>query len=205
MKRSMLAVAGLVLTVAGASVAHAQATTASPAKPMSFGISAGLSLPNGDASDAWDTGFHVNGLADYRLSSLPLSIRGELGWQSLSGKSASFSDGTTSFSAKLANPNMITLTGNLLYHFPVAATTTVRPYLIGGLGMYNYKAGGSFSSTDFGSGSATERRTKFGLNGGIGTTFQLGTMSTFAEARFHNVFEEGGSIRMIPISFGIMF
>jgi hypothetical protein len=30
-------------------------------------------------------------------------------------------------------------------------------------------------------------------------------MSTFAELRIHNVFADGGSLRVVPLSFGIMF
>ena len=173
-------------------------------KPTSVGISAGLTSPTGDAGDAWDSGFHVNGMVDFMMGTSPLSFRGELGWQSLSGKSASFSSGGTTVSAKVDNPNMVTVTGNALYHFPVSSTNTMRPYLLGGLGIYNYKAGGSFSGggADI---SGSERRTKFGLNGGIGSTFQLSGFQTFAEARYHYVFEDGGSLQLIPISFGIMF
>jgi len=204
MQRSALVVAALALAAGAASTARAQATSSTMSKPTSVGISAGLTIPTGDAGDAWDSGFHVNGMVDFMMGTSPFSLRGELGWQSLSGKSATVSDGTTTVTAEVANPNMITVSGNALYHFPVSSTNTTRPYLIGGAGIYNYKAGGTVSGGGA-SVSGSERRTKFGLNGGIGATFQLSGFQTFAEARYHHVFEEGGSIQLIPISFGIMF
>ena len=203
MKRNVLAVAAVVFTVAGASAAQAQAPLA---KPITFGASAGLSMPNGDISDGYNTGFHITGLADHKLAAAPVSIRGELSFQSIGGKEF----GIPGASMKLDNMSMLMVTGNAVYHFAVAPKTPVRPYLIGGLGMYNYKGGLTMSSIDPSTGqvttiSASDRMTKLGLNGGIGTGFQLGTMSTFAELRIHNVFADGGSLRVVPLSFGIMF
>ncbi|MFL5577874.1 MAG: hypothetical protein ACJ79S_18115 [Gemmatimonadaceae bacterium] len=206
MKRTVLAVAAVALSVAGASTAHAQASLV---RPVSFGVSAGAALPNGDISDGYDAGFHVTGLMAVKPALLPLSFRGELGYDAIAGKAASVNYGTGSFSGKTANMGMIVGSANVLYNFGMAASP-VRPYVIGGAGVYNYKVGGSFSYTDPQTGqtvnmSATERQTKFGINGGLGMTFNLGAMSTFAEARFHNAFADGGSVRFIPITFGIMF
>jgi len=207
MKRTTLAVAALVLTAVGASAARAQSAAASP---VHFGLSAGGTLTSGDLSDSHNSGFNVNGLLEFRGMSSPLALRAEVGYQNLAGKSVSFTDpdfGT--FSAKADNASIISGTANGVFGFPTAPTTTVRPYLIGGLGVYSAKSGGSVSG-DLGEFSGSERITKFGINGGIGTTFQLSGFNTFIEARYHHVFskdDEDGTpnIQFIPISFGIMF
>jgi hypothetical protein len=72
----------------------------------------------------------------------------------------------------------------------------VKPYLSGGLGMYNTKVE-AFGEED----SATD----VGLNGGVGLEFTLTGMSTFVEARYVHIFTEGEATQIIPITFGIMF
>ena len=206
MKRSIL-VAVLALTAAGASAAQAQNTTASP---VHFGLSAGGTLTTGDLSDSHNSGFNIAGLLEFRGMASPFALRAEVGYHGLGGKSVSFTDpdlGT--FSAKAEDLSMIEATANGVYSFPTKGTSSVRPYLIGGGGVYSFKAGGS-ASGDFGSVSASDRLTKFGVNGGIGTTFALSGFNTFAEVRYHYVFskdDEDGTpnIQFIPLSFGIMF
>lgn len=206
MKRSIL-VAVLALTAAGASAAQAQNTTDSP---VHFGLSAGGTLTSGDISDSHNSGFNIAGLLEFRGVASPFALRAEVGYHGLGGKSVSFSDpdfGTVS--AKVDGLSMITATANGVYSFPTAATSSVRPYLIGGGGIYNFKNGASVTG-DLGEFSGSERLTKFGLNGGLGTTFQLSGFNTFAEVRYHYVFskndEEGTpNVQIIPLSFGIMF
>ena len=204
MKRSTLAVAAAALVV-GASGAQAQS-----ASPAHFGISAGATIPTGDLSDSHNAGFNIQGLVEFRGMASPLAFRGEVGYHALDGKSVTVFDPTFgTLSAKADNLGMVMGTANGVFSFPTAATATVRPYVIGGAGIYNFKVGGSFSS-DLGSASGSERQTKFGINGGIGTTFQLSGFNTFAEARYHYVFAkdsdtEQTNLQLIPISFGIMF
>lgn len=206
MKRSTLTIAALVLAAAGASSAQAQSAAASPAH---FGLSAGGTLTAGDLSDSHNSGFNLNGMVEFRGAASPTAFRAEVGYHGLAGKSVSFTDPSFgTFSAKADNLSMITGTANGVFGF-TAPTATVRPYLIAGLGVYNFKSGGSFTS-NLGSASGSERLTKFGLNGGIGTTFQLSGFNTFAEARYHFVFSKNdndgtSNLQFIPISFGIMF
>jgi hypothetical protein len=95
-------------------------------------------------------------------------------------------------------------TANALYAFPSASPA--RPYVVGGVGLYNSKA-----SID-GLGS-TESQTKFGLNAGAGFDFGLGSANLFAEGRFHMIMkaipdgttgdEKAGY--MIPLTVGLRF
>jgi len=52
-----------------------------------------------------------------------------------------------------------------------------------------------------------DSETKFGINAGAGFTVPVGRGSTrlFGEARFHNVFTEGESLNLLPLTVGIMF
>ncbi|HEX3159321.1 MAG TPA: outer membrane beta-barrel protein [Gemmatimonadaceae bacterium] len=174
-----LALAALALTVA---------TSSAEAQRPKIGISGGVSVPNGDLADGTKTGYNVNLGVEFKPPVFPLGIRVEGLLNQLSGEEIDF--GGESF----AIPDLRVLggTANVVYQFPGIA---VKPYLIGGVGMYNSKLKG-----------ADEGSTDFGINGGVGLKFSLGAIETYAEARMHNIFGEGdGSARIIPISFGILF
>jgi hypothetical protein len=74
----------------------------------------------------------------------------------------------------------------------------VRPYIIGGGGIYNERC------------DQCEAQTKFGINGGVGITVPLSGFSTMIEARYHLIFDsdsEAGTSNssFIPISVGLHF
>jgi len=87
--------------------------------------------------------------------------------------------------------NLIIGTANALYNFTTSAEARIRPYVIGGAGIY---ANGG---------------TDFGINAGAGATFPLGVGDSparaFAEARFHAIFAEGNTVSQLPLTAGIMF
>lgn len=176
MKRSF-AVGTLALTVAIAAAAPAQAQ-----RRTSVGFAAGASVPVGDLGDATSTGFHVLGtLLVSGTATTPVGVRIDGMYNSLSGKSQG------------PDLNIWSVNGNLVYAFPGGLTAT--PYLIAGAGWYNSKAdeSGAESSNDI------------GINAGIGARFALSGFSTFVEVRFHNIFTEGNSAQIIPLTFGILF
>ena len=70
------------------------------------------------------------------------------------------------------------------------AGSDFRPYLLGGVGLYNYKLEGD----DVPDG-LTDSESDFGLSGGLGLTYTLGQVGVFAEGRFHNVFTSEEDIR----------
>jgi opacity protein-like surface antigen len=184
MKRSAFAVAAIALALtASASSAQAQ-------RPVSFGIAAGAAVPTGDLGDATSLGYNVTGSIGYSLPAMPLSFRVDGMFNQLSGKE---------FSPDVTGPDLriMGLTANAAYTLPGVA---VRPYVIAGAGMYSSKADvdGAESSNDM------------GVNAGLGVRFALGGLSTYAEARFHNVFVkddlgEKHNVQFSPISFGIQF
>lgn len=88
-------------------------------------------------------------------------------------------------------------TGNVVYSFSVSDETRFRPYLIGGGGVYNFNPDDDFIDSS----------TEFGINAGAGFTVPIGQGATrlFGEARFHNIFTEGESTNLLPVSIGVMF
>lgn len=155
--------------------AHAQRRT-------SIGIAAGATVPIGDLGDATSTGFHVLGtLAVSGSAGAPIGFRVDGMYNSLSGKDSG------------PGVNIWTVNGNLVFAFPGGMTAT--PYIIGGAGWYSTKA----------DESGAESISDLGINVGIGARFALSGFSTFAEARFHNVFSDPNSLQIIPLTFGILF
>jgi Outer membrane protein beta-barrel domain len=176
--------AGAVVVAAmlgGTSAAMAQSSSSAR-----FGVSGGLTLPIGDLGDGYGTGFNIQGHASIKPSAFPLSLRGDLGLITLSGKTVN-AGGITGSNPSLT---LFTVNGNAIYNFESSKDATFVPYVIGGAGIYS-------GNRSFG--------THFGINGGGGVTFKLAGFDAFVEGRFHNVFGDGGSARLIPISFGIMF
>ena len=76
-------------------------------------------------------------------------------------------------------------------------TSAFRPYVLGGVGLYNYKLEGD----DVPDG-LTDSESDFGLSGGLGMTYDLGQVGVFAEGRFHHVFTSEEDIQFIPVLVG---
>jgi opacity protein-like surface antigen len=175
-----LVVAGLLMAGVGA----AQAQT-----PVTFGLGGGATIPLGSSSDVLKTGWTGLVLVQFKPAASPVGFRIDGQYQELKTKADAAFDGKS---------QMINGTANVVYSFPVAAETKVRPYLIGGGGIYNAKAK---PTTGESLGSAT----KFGINAGAGFDFALSGATIFLEGRFHNVFADGGSTKFVPIALGVKF
>ncbi len=176
-KNIALTFAVLAALAAASSMSSAQST-----KPISLGISAGAAIPVGNLADDYNTGW--NGTVSLGLNSVgtPLGLRIDGMYNSFSAK-----DGIALRDTKIAGAN-----ANLVYALP---GTGIRPYLIGGAGIYGLKY--DDPSRDW--------ETKLGLNGGIGASFPLSGFNTFVEARLHHVFSDDYSTQFIPVTFGISF
>lgn len=191
MKRSVFGVAMALALVATA--ANAQSVVPA-AKPVSFGIAGGLSMPTGDFGDVAKSGYNVSGLLQFQQPTWPVAIRIEGQFQDFSGKDA-FEGASAKSIGGLANA---------LFYVPTKST--VRPYLTGGLGFFHLKMdAGDACSSEFGADECTDSSNKFGFDFGAGLEFQLSGMSTFIEANWQSVQTEGAATRMIPIRVGIKF
>ncbi len=152
---------------------------------VSVGVFAGGSIPTGEFADFASTGWHVGGLLEWNSPTAPFGARIDAAYHSFGD--ADIED---------VSPSIVNATINALFKFPT--TSTVRPYIIGGGGVYNVRCNGC------------ESQTKLGINGGAGINVPLSGFSTFIEARFHMIFDsddEAGiaNSTFIPISVGIHF
>jgi opacity protein-like surface antigen len=180
----------LFLTAAVAAATPAAAQDAAAVRPMTFGVSGGLTLPIGDLGDAVGSGFNAGAHLAFKPATFPFGVRVEGQFNRFAYEETLASDG---------NLQIISGTANAVFGVP-AASSAFRPYIIGGIGVYNSKS--SFE-TVVGDGSSSD--TNFGLNGGAGIEFGLSGLSTFIEARFNTIFTEGSKTNFIPITFGIKF
>jgi opacity protein-like surface antigen len=180
MKRSVFGVAMALALVATA--ANAQSVVPA-AKPVSFGIAGGMSVPTGDFGDGFKSGYNVSGLVQFQQPTWPVALRIEAQYQDFGAK------GGVDASAK-------TIGGlaNVIYAFPTKST--VRPYVTGGLGYFHLKM-------DMGDVSGSDN--KFGFDFGAGLDFQLSGMNTFIEANWQSVRAEGAAMNQIPLRVGIRF
>ena len=185
MTRSLLSAAALLaFSLAAAAPARAQAHV---------GISAGASVPTGDFGKAADTGFNLNGLVDVAPPLSPIGFRAEAGWNG--------------FKLQGSNANIISGTGNIVLTTP-SVLMVAKPYLIGGIGVYNMR----FSSSDQAviqilGGTGSDSQTSVGFNGGVGFKSSLGGLGAFLEARFVSISGKNGGTNTtyVPVTFGLTF
>ncbi len=175
MRKIHFAAAAIAALALSASTSSAQST-----KPVSIGISVGAAIPVGELGNDYKTGY--NGTVSLGLNSAgsPVGFRIDGMYNKLSTKDE--------FS--LPDITLTSANANIVYALPGVG---IRPYLIGGAGIYGYKLDVSGAKTN----------TDFGLNGGIGAAFPLSGFTTFVEARYHHIFTEGIATQFIPVTFGI--
>ncbi len=180
MKRSVFGVAMALALVATA--ANAQSLVPA-AKPVSFGIAGGMSMPTGDFGNGFKSGYNVSGLLQFQQPSWPVALRVEAQYQDFGAKGG-------------ADASIKTIGGlaNLIYAFPTKST--VRPYVTGGVGYFHLKADVADES---------DSDNKFGFDFGAGLDFQLSGMNTFIEANWQSVRAEGSALNQVPIRVGIRF
>lgn len=177
----ILAVATIAVTTAATAGAQAPASFT---KPVSIGVSGGASIPTGDLSNAANTGWNLNGHVGLAAPLLPVSFRGDVGYNNWGVKGG-------------GSEHMWNLTGNAVFTIP--NPTGVSPYIIGGLGAY--KPGVSYN------GASANGDWAFGFNLGAGVNLPLSGFNTFIEAKYVQVSGTNGgpNSQFVPITFGVMF
>ena len=151
-----------------------------------LGLSAGAAVPMGKLSDTHSTGFNTMvSLGFGGGEEIPVSLRFDGAYTKFNG---STTNGTTVEGLRVWS-------GNVNAIVSVPGGEVIRPYVLGGGGVFNIKssAAGASSATDF------------GFTGGVGIGFDLSGFNTFAEARVHHIFTSNGATRFAPIVFGILF
>jgi hypothetical protein len=157
-----------------------------PAQGAGFSLGGGVGIPLGTYDDVVKVGWHGTAGVTLQPRGMPLGIR-------IDGSYAQFGD-ETPLDIK---SQLIYGTANAVYHFSSSEATRLRPYVIGGGGVYNSRATGS----DAPDGSTT----KFGISLGGGFDFSAGGAGLFLEGRWHNVFLAGDNLKFLPITVGIRF
>jgi hypothetical protein len=180
-----LVLGAVLMATAGAAPAVAQGAK--------FSVGGGLTLPLGDFGDAASTGFHGLAAVGFQPANLPVGFQVDGMYQRFGVQ-----DAPDDFDG---NTQLIQGTANVVYTFTTAEASTFHPYLIGGVGLYNFKPTGDDLQALVGDESVTD----FGINAGAGFDFQAGNVGLFVEGRFHNVFTEGESSNFIPITVGVRF
>lgn len=158
-------------------------------KPLSVGVSGGLSLPMGDFGDGVDAGFDVAGHVYLKPAALKaFGLRGDVSFDKWNAKASSS-----------VSMRSLGLVGNAV--IDVSTSGMMKPYVLGGIGLFNSKSTYKLGATQ----GSSEGNTDLGIQVGGGLKFQLSGFSTFLEAKFVNVFSEGSSTNWLPITFGIRF
>jgi hypothetical protein len=151
-------------------------------RPISVGLAGGVSLPQGDLSDAVNTGWNALGTVVLSTLMQPLGIRLDVAYNRFELKAG---DG---------NQSVGSATLNGTYRLPMT-NSPLSPYLISGLGAYRAEC-----SLDAG----CDPSTKFGWNVGLGTKLYVGFRS-FIEARYHRTSRGDASVNYFPLTFGVLF
>ncbi|MGH7518247.1 MAG: outer membrane beta-barrel protein [Gemmatimonadales bacterium] len=169
-------VRGVAMGVALALSAHV-----AQAQGTSLGFGGGAAVPTGSFGDAATTGWSSQLVARVKPGSSPVGLQVD-GFYNRFGLEGGI-DGNT---------RLMGGTANAVFAFPGASRA--RPYLIGGVGLYNGKVsvlGTSASQTDF------------GANAGAGFDVAVGKRAAvFAEGRFHAIFMDETAY-MVPVTLGL--
>lgn len=167
------------------------------AQGAEFALGGGVGVPLGDFDEAAKLGWHGIAELSFVPEGWPVGIQIDGSYQQFSFDDDAF----VGFSG--LKERFLVGTGNIVFKFKSSEESTFRPYLLGGLGVYNHKVTGSDDPNDVLPGGQTD----FGINGGAGFDFKAGGAGLFIEGRFHNVFTGGDedNRQFIPITLGIRF
>ena len=202
--RTRISVATFGVTMA------AFATAASPLAAqkagLGFGASIGANIPNGEFADGAKTGLVANGFVG--VGTGRFGLRGELFW--------SRSDLDNAFIRKVGNTvlpetgentvtgdvNLVGAAANLV--LPLTQSV-VKPYLIGGVGVYHRRVAQNISGTVEEFQDLRDNQTDVGYNGGLGISIGGLGPSFFIEARYMSVATTPNRTKFIPVVVGFTF
>jgi hypothetical protein len=160
------------------------------AQALSFG--GGLSIPTGQYNSIAKLGWHATAAVSlfHQNRAIGFQLDADYGHFGLDAAGAG-----TSLDV---GERFLYSTVNLVYRFHPSESARVRPYLIGGVGIYDSKGTGKDAGL-FGDTSATD----FGLNAGAGFNYDAGRATLFVEARFHNIFSDPSNTQFMPLTVGV--
>jgi hypothetical protein len=172
------------------------------AQGAEFALGGGIGVPLSDFDDRSKLGWHGLAALSFVPDGWPVGIQFDGSYQQFG-----LEDASTPIGFEDLKTRVIMGTGNIVFKFKTSEESTFRPYLIGGVGVYNSRLTGEDDPDDLLGGGNTD----FGINAGAGFDFKAGGAGLFIEGRFHNIFtgEDANfgdsNIRFIPITLGIRF
>lgn len=158
--------------------------------PVSIGVGGGMSLPEGEVSDAVNTGWHALVTAGLGSPMQPLGLRLDVAYNRFG-----FSDQVETALGGEGHLTASSATLNVTYRLP-KATWPISPYLLWGIGAYR---------TECSLGPGCESRIRYGWNYGVGAKLFFLGFTNFIEIRGHRTKSRGGDVHYFPVTFGIMF
>jgi hypothetical protein len=202
--RTRISVATFGVTMAA--VATAASPLAAQKAGLGFGASIGANIPNGEFADGAKTGLVANGFVG--VGTGRFGLRGELFW--------SRSDLDNAFIRKVGNTvlpetgentvtgdvNLVGAAANLV--LPLTQSV-VKPYLIGGVGVYHRRVAQNISGTVEEFQDLRDNQTDVGYNGGLGISIGGLGPSFFIEARYMSVATTPNRTKFIPVVVGFTF
>ncbi len=154
-------------------------------RAQSLSLAGGLAVPVGDLRDGVNSGYNAALGLNFGAPLVPVGARLE---GSING--FDYKNGGA------GNVRIMNVTANGIFNLGMS-------YLIGGLGYYDRR----IRETVLGS-TVTDTERAAGLNIGGGLRLPLGTLSPFAEIRYHAMLgdkNKAANFQYIPITFGIQF
>ena len=184
----------------------AAASVAAQGVHPQFGLGGGLMAPVGDyhataSGQGFNTAWHGLALLAFKLPALPVGFRIDATY----GANSANDRLKDTLSAALGQPTdektkLAGVSVNVTY--PASSSAPVRPYAIGGVGLYH-----TTISTSTSASTGDRAATKLAWNLGGGLAFALRGVTLFFEARYVNVAAVSGLPRttFLPFTTGIRF
>ena len=173
-----------------------------PIGPVSLGVSAGLSTPQGDTRGFFDRGAQFGALADVRTALPWLLVRVDGSWQSLGrGQQQIISVDDGEVAQADYRSGMISGAVSIGIR-PPDLDWPVRPYMLAGLGSYWFRTAIDFPAFA-GQPAIAETRTgrTSGMHLGVGLEAPVSRMVFFVEGRVQRVGETPNNF--VPLSVGL--
>jgi opacity protein-like surface antigen len=169
-----------------------------------FGVGASMAIPTGDyhataSGEGFNTGWQGMAFVAFRLPTRPLGFRVDLNYGANGGNDQLNNTLTTNL-GRSSTEQVKLLGGNVDLTYALPSAARVRPYLLGGLGMYHITI-----SVTSGGTSTDETATKVAWNLGGGVTYRLASVAVFLEARYVSVAAAATFPRttFLPITAGV--
>ena len=199
-------ISAATLGVAFVALASASTPLAAQKTGIGFGASVGANVPNGEFADGAQTGLVANGFVG--VGTGRFGLRGELFWSRSDldnafirkvGNAVLPSDG---FGDVSGNVNMVGGSANLVV---TLLQSVVKPYLIGGVGVYRRRVAQDIGGTLDEFKSLRDTQTDLGYNGGVGLSIGGAGPSLFIEARYVSVATSPDRTKFVPVVIGFAF